>query len=95
MSEVLHEGVAGDDRLGGAVGTESAYRSEPVLELAVVGLDRIVGMPFDVVPRRRDQVLEHPRIERVRVGDNFAGRDLQRGQRSVEEPSGRGGVPTR
>jgi hypothetical protein len=29
-----------------------------VLELAVIGLDRIIGVLLDVVPRRRDQVVE-------------------------------------
>ncbi|WP_425413164.1 hypothetical protein [Micromonospora matsumotoense] len=62
-SEVLHEGMAGDDRLGGAVGTKSAHRSEPVLELAVISLDRTVRVPLDVVPRRRDQAVQHPDVD--------------------------------
>ena len=36
-ANVLHEGVPGDDRLCGPVGAQPAHRSEPVLELAVVG----------------------------------------------------------
>jgi hypothetical protein len=46
--------VSGDDDLGGPVGAQAPHRSEPVLELAVVGLDRVVGVPLDVVPGRRD-----------------------------------------
>lgn len=40
---LLHEGVSGDDRGRGGVGTKPDW-SESVFELAVVGLDRIVGV---------------------------------------------------
>ncbi len=60
-SEILHERVPGDDHLCGLIGSQAAHRSKSVLELAVIGLDRIVGMPFDVMPRRRHQCLEHGR----------------------------------
>jgi hypothetical protein len=53
--EILDEGVPGDDRLSGVVGMESALRSEPLFELAVIGLDPVVGVAFDVMPRRWDQ----------------------------------------
>jgi hypothetical protein len=51
-AQVLHKGVSGNDRLRGAVGAEPARRSEPVLELAGVGFHPVVGLAFDVVPRR-------------------------------------------
>jgi hypothetical protein len=50
--------VSGDDRLRGPVRSQAAHRSEPVLELTVIGLDRIVGVPLNVMPRRRDQLLD-------------------------------------
>jgi hypothetical protein len=52
-AQVLHESVTGNDHLRGPIRSEPAHRSEPVLELTVVSLDRIVGIPFDVMPRRR------------------------------------------
>jgi hypothetical protein len=64
-----------------------------VLELAVIGLDRIVRMVFDVMPRRRHQVLEHGRVDRGGIGDHLNRDHLQRRQGSLEEPAGRGGVP--
>ena len=91
-AEVLHEGVPGDDRLRGPVRAQAAHRSEPVLELTVIGLDRIVRVPFDVMPRRRDQLLKHARIDRGGVGDHLARRHLQHRQGAVEEPAGRGSV---
>jgi hypothetical protein len=45
--------MPGDDRLGASIGLEPAHRSEPVLEVAVVGLDRVVRVLLDVMPRRR------------------------------------------
>jgi hypothetical protein len=60
--------------------------------LWVVGLDRIVGVSFDVVPGRRDELLEHGRVDRGGVGDYFDRDHLQRGRRAPEESAGRGGV---
>nr|WP_207232733.1 hypothetical protein [Micromonospora kangleipakensis] len=51
-----------------------------MLELAVIGLDRIVRVPLDVVPGRGDQVVEHRWVDRGGVGDDFAGRHLQHPQ---------------
>jgi hypothetical protein len=51
-----HEGVTGDDHLRGPVG--SVTRASAVFESAVIGPDRIVRVPLDVVPRRRDQFLQ-------------------------------------
>jgi hypothetical protein len=45
-----------------------------VFELAVVGLDRIVHVSLDVVPRLRDQLVEHPGVDRRGVGDDLARR---------------------
>jgi hypothetical protein len=67
--------AAGFDALD--VGPKSAHRSEPVFELAVVGLDRVVGILLDVVPRRRDEVVEHGRVDRCGVGDDLVRRHLQ------------------
>jgi hypothetical protein len=53
-AEVLHERVSGDDHLGGSICLQAAHRSQSVFELAVIGFDRDVGVPFDVMPRRRD-----------------------------------------
>ena len=63
-----------------------------MLELAVIGLDPVVGIPLDVVPCGRDQLVEHGRVDRRRVGDDLGRRYLQRGQCPAEEPAGRGGV---
>jgi hypothetical protein len=63
-AQVLHERMPCDDRLRGLTGSQSAHRSESVFELAVIGFDRIVGMLFNVMPRRRDQLLEHGRVDR-------------------------------
>jgi len=37
-----------------------------VFEAAVVGFDAVVFIPLDVVPRRWDQLVEDPRIDRRR-----------------------------
>jgi hypothetical protein len=47
---------------------------------------RFVGVTFDVVPRRRDQLIEHGRVHRRSVGDHLGGSHLQRGDRAAEEP---------
>jgi hypothetical protein len=56
---VLYERMAGDDDLCGAVGAQPALRYQPVFELAVVGLDRVGGVPFDEVPGRVDEFVEN------------------------------------
>jgi len=63
-----------------------------VFQPAVVGFDRIVGEPFDVMPGRRDQLVEHPRVDRGGVGDHLARDDLQHRECPGEEPAGRSGV---
>jgi hypothetical protein len=94
-AQVLLESVPGDDRLPGPSGSQAAHRSEPVLELAVICFDRIVSVPFDVMPRRRDQLLHDCVVDPGGVGDDLARRHLQRGQRCLEEPTGRGRIPVR
>jgi len=48
----------------------------------VIGLDRIVLVLLDVVPRRRHQFFEHGRVDRCGVGDHLARRHLRKLQRS-------------
>src|SRR4051812_31670862 len=45
--------MSGDDHLRCLVRPQSAHGSQPVFELAVVSLDRIVGVLLDVMPSRR------------------------------------------
>jgi hypothetical protein len=85
--------VAGDDGLGGLGGAQPAHRSERVLELAVVGLDRLVRVRLDVMPGRRGEFVEHGWVDRGGVGDHLAGRHIQHRQRLPEEPAGGVGVP--
>jgi len=60
-AKVLHEREPGDDHLRGAVGTQTAHRSQPLSKATVIGFDPVVCVLFDVVPGRRDQFLEAPR----------------------------------
>jgi hypothetical protein len=68
-AQILHEAVHGDDHLRGPIRSEAAHRPEPVLELTVICLDRIVRVAFDVVSRRRDQLLDDSWVNRGGVGD--------------------------
>jgi hypothetical protein len=63
-----------------------------VLELTVIGLYPVVGMPFDVIPRPRDQRIEDRRVHRRRVRDHLGGSHLQHNHRPVEEPACRRSV---
>jgi hypothetical protein len=38
----------------------------------MIGLDRVVRVLLDMVPRRRHQFFEHDRIDRRRVNDHLA-----------------------
>jgi hypothetical protein len=49
-----------------------------LFESAVVSLDRVVGVLLDVVPRLRDQLVEHAGVDRGGGGDHLAGCHLQR-----------------
>jgi hypothetical protein len=59
----------------------------------VVSLDPVVGMAFDVVPRRRDRLVEPGRVHQGRVGDDLGGCHLQGGQRPAEAPTRCHSVP--
>jgi len=51
-------------------------RSRP-LKLSVIGLDRVVGVSLDVVPRGRDQLVERRRVDRRRFADGQVPGDRQ------------------
>jgi hypothetical protein len=63
-----------------------------VFEAAVVGFDPVVFIPLDVVPRRRDQLVEDSWLDGCLVGDYLDRCKGRRAQRPVEEPAGRVGV---
>jgi hypothetical protein len=50
-AEVLNEGVPSREDSRGPVAFESAHRPEPGFESAVIGLDRVIGVPLDGVQR--------------------------------------------
>lgn len=75
-SEVVHEGMPGDNDGRCSVGAQAAHRPRPVCELAVVGFDPVVGVPLDVVARGWDQLVEHARVKDSGVGDDLARRHL-------------------
>jgi hypothetical protein len=87
-SDVLHEGVSGDDDAGCSVGAQAAHRSQTVLELAVISFDPVVGVSLDVVPRGGEHFVEHGRVGGGSVGDDLARLDLHCGQGPLEEPAG-------
>jgi hypothetical protein len=93
-AQILHEGVSGDYHLRGPIRLKAAHRFQPVLELTVIGFDRFVRVLLDVVPRGGNQLSEHAGVDRRGVGDHFVRDDLQRVQRSGEEPARRCGVST-
>jgi hypothetical protein len=92
-AQILQECESGDDDGRGAVGALAAHGSESVFELAVVGLDPVVGPPLDGVPCYWDQFVEHAWVDLCGIGDDFGRSHLQRGQRLAEEPTGGVGVP--
>ena len=63
-----------------------------VLELAVIGLDGIVRVPFDVMPCRWDQVVQDDRVDRGGIGDDLTRCHLQHRQRPVQEAAGAVGI---
>jgi hypothetical protein len=91
-AEVLYERVTGSQDPRGPVTLESAHRPQPRFQPAVIGLDRVVRVPLDSVQRRRDQLIQDPRISRGPVGGDL-GRDRPGAQRPGEEPPGGGQVP--
>ena len=52
----------------------------------------VVGVLLDVVPGRGEEFVEYGGVDRGRVGDHLAGRDLQHPERPSEELPGRVGV---
>ena len=93
-ARVLHEPVPSGDDLGGAVSFESAHGSEPGFEPAMVTFDRVVRVLLGGVHRRRDQLVQGPRVHRCPVGGDLD-RDGASAQRSGEEPSRCGKVAVR
>jgi hypothetical protein len=91
-SEVLDEDVPGGQDPRGPVAFESAHRPQPGLQPAMVGLDRVVGVPLDSVQSRRDQLIQDPRISRGAVGGDL-GRNRPGAEHPGEEPPGCGQVP--
>jgi hypothetical protein len=87
--KVLHEGMSGNDDPGAAVLFEAAHRTQPRLQLAVVALHPIVGVPVGTVPGRRQQVLQQGRVHRRLIGGDLGRRDLRRIDRPFEEALGR------
>jgi hypothetical protein len=63
-----------------------SHRPQPLFELAVVSLDRIVRVPLHVVPCRGNQLIKHPRVNRRGVSDHLGRLDFEHGDRPLEEP---------
>jgi hypothetical protein len=51
----------------------NSHGSPPVFEAAVVGFDPVVRVLLDVMPRRWQQFVEHPRVDRRLVGVTSTG----------------------
>ncbi len=86
-AQVLYESVALGNGPCRPQPVQSAHRSQPGFEPAVICLDWIVRVPVDDVQRPWELLVEHPR-----VGGRSVGRYLPRPntdcQRTGEEPSG-------
>jgi hypothetical protein len=63
-AQILNEGLPGDHDLCCSIRLQAAHLSQPALELPVIGLDRVVGVLLDVVPRRGNQLVEHGWVDR-------------------------------
>jgi tetratricopeptide (TPR) repeat protein len=70
-AQVLHESVPGGEYPKPSHGLDPAHRAQPPFQLRVVGLDPVVRVPLDVVPRRRPQRVEDLRVCRRPVGDDL------------------------
>ena len=66
-TQVLHERVTGGDGAGGAVSLETTHRSKSGLEPSMIGLDGVVRVLLDAVPRVRDQLVQDTRVDRCPV----------------------------
>ena len=94
-AQILHQGVAGDHHLRGPISLMSPHRSQPAFELTVIGFYRIIRVLLDVMPRRRQQLIDHGGIDRRGVSDHLVRNDLQHLQRRPgEEPTSSRGVPS-
>jgi hypothetical protein len=56
---------------GAAVLLQASHRSQPRLQSAMVSLNPIVAMLLSGVPGRRQQLVEHHRVDRRSVGDDL------------------------
>jgi hypothetical protein len=54
----------------------------------VISFDAVIVVSLNVMPRRWDQLIEHPRIDRCGVGHDLGLYHFQGGDRSAEEPAG-------
>ena len=90
-AQVLHQGVTTDYHRRALIGLETAHRSQPGLEPAVVALDAVVAVSLGVVKRIRDQILGHRLQCLGQVGYHLVGLAMS-GQRCTEESAGRGNV---
>jgi hypothetical protein len=50
---------------------QAAHRSQPGLQAPVVSLDRIIRVLLEGVQRRRDQLVQYPRVDRGAVSRDF------------------------
>jgi hypothetical protein len=73
-AQVLDERVTGSDYPQPGHGLDPAHRTLAAFQLRVVGLDPVIGVPLDVVPRRRPQRVEDPRVRGCPVGDDLGRR---------------------
>ena len=72
-SEVLDEGVSGDDDACGAISLQSPHRPKSGLEASVVGLEQIVRMDLHAVEGCREQLIKEAGVDPVPVGGDLGG----------------------
>ena len=88
-AQVLHEGMAGSEDPRRLVAFEATHRPKSSLQSAVISLNGVIRILLNGVQGRRDQFVEHPRVDGRTVGRDL-GRDRARAQRPGEEaPGGR------
>jgi len=85
-ADVLHKGLSGADRLGGAQAFEAAHRPEPGFQPAVVGFDPVVLPPRVDMVRLGEQLVEKPWVDGRLVGGDLD-RPTAVGQGLAEEPA--------
>jgi hypothetical protein len=57
-AQVLHESVSSGDGRQRADRFQSAHRSQPGFQPAVISFDGVVGVLLEYVPRRRDELID-------------------------------------